>query len=223
MRHRSDVNRSRWNRVATEVHGGMSTQSNKIIVVAFTTLDGVVEDPDGSWGAPFGGWAAVHGPQVFAGDRFQLAPVLETGSLLLGRSTWELFAQRWPSRTDAFAAVMNRARKHVVTRTLTSVDGWSNSDVLPLDLAAAVQRLRVDGDVVVVGSTSIVHHLAARDLVDQYRVLVLPTVLGVGERLFDGGRATLRLVAADVGDPGVLLTYDVVRDGPAGRLRAAVS
>ena len=111
---------------------------------------------------------------------------------------------------------MNGTPKHVATRTLDSVDAWSSSVLLPPDLPAAAARLRADGDVVVAGSTSIVHQLAGWDLVDEYRILVLPTVLGAGARLFVGGRATLRLVAAEVCDPGVLLTYDVVRDDRAG-------
>jgi dihydrofolate reductase len=190
----------------------MSNQSNRVIAVAFTTLDGVVEDPDGSWGTPFGGWGFDFGPQVFAGDKFQLGPILETGALLFGRSTWQLFAQRWPTRTDSFATAMNQARKHVASRTLDSVEAWSNSVLLQLDLADAVEQLRADGDVVIVGSTEIVHQLAARGLIDEYRLLVLPTVVGTGARLFDGTGARLQLTSADAGDPGLLLRYDVVHD-----------
>ena len=80
---------------------------------------------------------------------------------------------------------MNRARKYVVSRTLASVAEWSNSVLLDTDVTVGVERLRTEGDVVVVGSTDVVHQLAAKDLVDEYRLLVLPTVLGGGERLFD--------------------------------------
>jgi dihydrofolate reductase len=188
----------------------MNDHTNRIIAVAFTTLDGVVEDPDGAWGAPFGGWAAAHGPQVFAGDKFELGPILHTGALLFGRSTWELFAQRWPTRQEPFATAMNQARKLVASRTLESVEAWSNSALLGPDLTEAVTRLRDDGDVAVVGSTNIVHQLAGSGLVDEYRLFVLPTVLGSGERLFNGGRAALRLAAAEVREPGLLLRYDVI-------------
>jgi dihydrofolate reductase len=195
------------------------TPQNKIIVVAFMTLDGVVEDPDGSWGAPFGGWGFRNGPQAFAGDKFQLGPILDTAGLVLGRSTWQLFAQRWPGRTDDFARVMNRASKFVASRTLGSVDGWSNSVLLDDDATVAVERLRCHRDVVVVGSTSIVHQLAARDLVDEYRVLVVPTVAGSGEQLFDGGAAAdLRVISADISGPGVLLRYEVVHRAPVEQL-----
>lgn len=190
----------------------MSMHTNRIIVVAFTTLDGVVEDPDGSWGASFGGWGFRFGPQVFAGDKFELASSLETGSILFGRSTWQLFAQRWPSRTDDWADVMNGARKRVASRTLGSVDEWSNSAVLQGDLIEAAVRLRADGDVVVIGSTCIAHQLAANDLVDEYRLLVLPSVVGAGERMFNGTPAALQLTSADVRDPGLLVRYDVIHD-----------
>ena len=190
----------------------MNDVDNKIIVVAFTTLDGVVEDPDGSWEAPTGGWGLRHGPEVFAGDKFRLGPILDTGALLFGRRTWTLFAERWPTRTGDFADAMNRVPKYVASRTLTSVDEWSSSRLLDGDLAAAVGRLRQERDVVVVGSTAIVRQLAAADLVDEYRLFVMPTVVGAGERLFDGGPPTdLRLMAADVSGPGALLRFAVVR------------
>ena len=187
----------------------MTNHTNKLIVVAFTTLDGVVEDPDGSWGASFGGWASRFGPQAFAGDKFRLGPVLDTGALLFGRSTWQLFAQRWPARTDEFAVTMNRAPKYVASRTFASVEDWSNSVLLEGELIAGVGRLRSERDVVVVGSTGIVHQLAARDLVDEYRLLVFPSVLGKGERLFDRP-VELQLNATEMSGPGLLLTYDVV-------------
>jgi dihydrofolate reductase len=188
-----------------------TNKTNKIIVVAFTTLDGVVEDPDGSWGTPFGGWGFRSGPQAFAGDKFRLGPILETGALLFGRGTWQLFAPRWPNRTDDFAQAMNRATKYVASRTLDTVDGWSNSVLLDGELTVAVEDIRRERTVVVVGSTDIVRQLAARDLVDEYRVVVFPLVVGSGERLFaDGRSANLHVVSADVVDPTVLLQYDVV-------------
>ena len=190
----------------------MSNETNKIIVVAFTTLDGVVEDPDGSWGTPFGGWGFRSGPQAFAGDKFRLGPILETSALLFGRSTWQLFAQRWPNRTDDFAQAMNRATKYVASRTLDTVDSWSNSALLDAELTVAVERIRRERTVVVVGSTDIVHQLAAKDLVDEYRLVVFPRLVGTGERLFtDHLSADLQVVSADVTDPTVLLRYEVVR------------
>ena len=74
-----------------------------VIVVEFVTVDGVVEDPDGSGGTATGGWAFRHGPEAVAGDKFRLGPLLDTGTLLLGRTTWELFSKLWPGRTDEFS------------------------------------------------------------------------------------------------------------------------
>jgi dihydrofolate reductase len=197
----------------------MSNETNKIIALAFTTLDGVVEDPDGSWGTPFGGWGFRQGPQAFAGDKFRLGPILDTGALLFGRGTWQLFSQRWPTRTDDFASAMNRIPKYVASHTLESVDSWSNSILLRTELSGAVERLRAERDVVVVGSTSVVHQLAASDLVDEYRLFVFPTVLGAGERLFERTTpAELRIVSADVSGPNVLLRYDVLHPAPSERL-----
>jgi dihydrofolate reductase len=182
----------------------------RVCVAEFVTLDGVVEDPDGSWKAPGGGWAFRHGPEIFAGDKFGTGSRLESGGvLLLGRGTWELFAQRWPSRTTPFATVMNKATKLVASRTLTSVEAWDNSTLLAGDLLVEVPRIARDREVVVVGSTSLVRELVAHDLVDEYRLLVLPTVLGRGGRLFpDDTPADLRLVSTAQAGPGVLSVYE---------------
>ena len=83
------------------------SQLNKIIVVQFVTLDGVVEDPDGRAGTPFGGWAFRFGADAIAGDKFGLGSIMQTGALLFGRRTWEHFAQLWPNRSDPFSAAMN--------------------------------------------------------------------------------------------------------------------
>jgi dihydrofolate reductase len=186
--------------------------NHKIIVAEFSTLDGVIEDPDGTWGAPRGGWAMRQGPQVFAGDKFQLGPIMETGALLFGRGTWQAFAERWPARTGEFADAMNAARKYVASTTLTDTGAWKNSTLLEGDLADAAQRIRTDRDIAVIGSPGLAHQLAAAGLVDQYRLLVLPTVVGKGMRLFaDGQEAELQLVSSGVVDAGLLLHYDVVR------------
>jgi dihydrofolate reductase len=186
--------------------------THKIIVAEFTTLDGVIEDPDGTWGAPRGGWAMKQGPQVFAGDKFRLGPIMERGALLFGRGTWRAFADRWPQRTGEFADAMNAARKYVASTTLTDALAWENSVLLEGDLPAAVERAREHGDIAVIGSPGLAHQLAAAGLVDEYRLLVLPTVVGGGVRLFaDGQEADLRLISSEVVDAGVLLRYDVVR------------
>jgi dihydrofolate reductase len=184
-----------------------------VIVVDFVTLDGVVEDPDGSWGAPGGGWAFRHGPEAVIGDEFDLTPVLGSGVMLFGRATWELFSRRWPARSGGFADAMNAAAKVVASRTLTDVSAWANSSVLADDAVAVVPALAAERDVVVVGSTSLVHALAGRDLVDEYRQLVFPTVVGAGRRLFPDGTAGVELALTSVQQrgPAVLLVHERVR------------
>jgi dihydrofolate reductase len=185
----------------------------KVIVVEFVTADGVIEDPDGSGGTPAGGWAFHAGPEVFAGDKFDVGAEMASGVLLLGRTTWEMFSTRWPTRTGGFADLMNSTPKVVASRSLEDVSAWSNSSVMKGDLEDALAALTSAGDVVVVGSTSVVHALAASGLVDQYRVIVIPTVVGAGTRLFPAGaRPTeLALTSAEQRGPTVLLQYDIRR------------
>ena len=178
-----------------------------VIVVEFLTLDGVVEDPDGSGGTAIGGWAFRHGPEAVAGDKFRLGPLLDTGVLLLGRTTWELFAKLWPGRSGEFPDRLNAAAKLVASRTLHDVTAWQNSVLLRGDLVSVVER--EERDVIVIGSIGIAQALGRRDLVDEYRLLVFPTLAGAGRRLFDGvaAPADLRLVSATQVGPAVLSTY----------------
>lgn len=181
----------------------------KVIVIQFVTLDGVVEDPDGSGGLPGGGWAFRCGPGRLTSDLFAVGPVLDTGVLLFGRRTWEVFSRRWPLRSDPFAEVMNRVPKIVVSRSAPALDAWAGSSLLEDGLPAGVARLTRTRDVVVVGSTSVVHALAAADAVDEYRLLVVPTALGAGARLFVAP-VDLRLTSVESVDRAVLARYDRV-------------
>lgn len=175
-----------------------------VIVVEFLTLDGVVEDPDGSGGTATGGWAFRHGPEAVAGDKFRLGTLLETGVLLFGRTTWELFAKLWPGRSGEFPDRLNAAAKLVASRTLQDVSAWQNSVLLQGDLADAVER--EERDVIVIGSVGIVQTLARHGLVDEYRVLVFPSVAGAGRRLFETP-ADLDLVSTTQVGPAILSTY----------------
>ncbi|MFE3174339.1 dihydrofolate reductase family protein [Amycolatopsis sp. NPDC059090] len=168
-----------------------------VIVIAFTTLDGISSDPDGSSGTPGGGWAFRHGPESVAGDKFRLGSTLDDGVLLLGRKTWELFSNLWPHRDDPFSQRMNAAAKLVASSTLTDTSAWQNSAVLDGDLLDAVKR--EERDIIVIGSLTIAHTLMAADLVDEYRLLTFPTILGTGTRLFPGGTglAHLECVSAE--------------------------
>src|SRR4051794_29854345 len=172
----------------------------KVIVIAFVTLDGVVEDPDGRGGTPFGGWAFRFGPEAIAGDKFRLGPILESGVLLFGRRTWEHFSRLWPARTDPFSTAMNRADKVVVTRGAPDVSVWSRSTLLTGDLLAGVVALAQQRDVVVIGSTTVVRELEAAGAVDEYRLLTFPTVVAEGARLFTKP-VDLALASVDAAGP----------------------
>jgi dihydrofolate reductase len=182
-------------------------QKGKVIVIQFVTLDGVVEDPDGSGGTPGGGWAFRFGPKRVAGDDFKLGSIYETGVLLVGRTTWEAFARRWPSRSDEFANAMNGIPKVVVSQSGPALDAWSNSSLLEGELVAGVADLTRTHDVVVVGSTSVVHALAAADAIDEYRLLVVPTALGAGKRLFVTP-VDLQLMSIETVGEALLARYD---------------
>jgi dihydrofolate reductase len=181
----------------------------RIIVIEFVSVDGVVHDPDGAEGSAHGGWAFRHGPQAVAGDKFRLGEVLDTGALLLGRRTWQRFAGIWPARDDEFSRKMNEIPKLVASTTLADVGAWSNSTLLEGDLLAAAAARRAERDLVVAGSASVAHALMQADLVDEYRLLVFPIVIGGGTRLFAPGFAAtdLRLVSAQEAGPAALLVY----------------
>src|ERR671937_990025 len=157
-----------------------------VVVSEFVTVDGVMEDPGGAEGFERGGWAFQfdRGPE---GDKFKLDEVLAADAMLLGRKTYEAFAAAWPSRTDevGFAEKMNTMPKFVVSTTLESAD-WNNSTIVKDDVAAAVSQLKQQpgGDLLVAGSAQLVQTLMQHDLVDEFRLMVFPVVLGAGKRLF---------------------------------------
>jgi dihydrofolate reductase len=178
-----------------------------VIVIEYVTLDGVVEDPDGSGGTPTGGWLFRHGPEPVTGDKFGMGPVLDTGVMLLGRTTWEIFAKIWPNQTDEFSTALNNIPKLVASRSLTSTDAWQNSSLIEDDVIGTVRSK--DRDVIVTGSLGIVRELAEHDLIDEYRLIVLPTVAGSGRRLFADGTppVDLELASVEQKGAGVLLRY----------------
>ena len=180
-----------------------------IIVIGFVTLDGIMSDPTGSEGTPLGGWALRHGREAIDGDKFRLGRTLDDGVLLFGRTTWQIFSRLWPGREGPFAARMNAVPKLVASRTLSGADtaAWANSRILEGDVIDAVKH--EPRDVVVIGSLSIVHRLMAEDLIDEYRLLTFPTVLGTGDRLFPAGgpHAELECLSAEQIGPAVLTRH----------------
>jgi dihydrofolate reductase len=187
----------------------------KVVVTEFISLDGVIEDPGGSEDFEHGGWSFEinRGEE---GDKFKLDEALEADALLLGRVTYEGFAEAWPSREGEFADKFNNMPKYVVSSTLKDPE-WNNAKVLKGDLSEEVAKLRQeqDGDIVVHGSAQLVQSLVENDLVDEVRLMVFPVVLGSGKRLFGetSDKKPLRLVdSKTVGDGIAILTYE-----PAGK------
>ena len=184
---------------------------SKIVVSQFVTVDGVFEDPGGSEGFERGRWAfeSERGPE---GDQFKLDEVMASEALLLGRVTYEGFAEAWPSRTGEFADKFNEMPKYVVSSTLGEPE-WQNTTVLSGDLAEEVNQIResTDGDVVVHGSAQLVQGLIERDLVDELRLMVFPVILGRGKRLLGetSDKKALQLKdSQSVGDGVAILTYE---------------
>ncbi len=186
----------------------------KIIVSEFVTLDGVMEDPGGADHFERGGWAFQfeRGPE---GDKFKLDEVMEAGALLLGRKTYEGFAAAWPSRTGEFADKMNNMPKYVVSATLNRAS-WNNSTLIKGNVAEEVAKLKAmpGQDIMVAGSGQRINTLMQHDLVDEYRLMVYPVILGKGKRLFEDGNVlhALQLVKAQpVGDGILILVYHPAR------------
>jgi dihydrofolate reductase len=183
----------------------------KIVVTEFISMDGVIEDPGGSEDYEHGGWSFQY-DRGEEGNKFKLDETAASDALLLGRVTYEGFADSWPSREGEFADKFNSMPKFVVSTTLDKPE-WNNSTVISGDVAAQVGKLKEQfaNDVVVHGSAQLVNTLKEHDLVDEYRLMVFPVVLGKGKRLFsDGGDLTpLKLSEAkQVGTDGVIiLTY----------------
>jgi dihydrofolate reductase len=183
----------------------------RIVVTEFISLDGVVEDPGGVGDFKYAGWS-LELDRGAEGDAFKLDEARASAALLLGRVTYETFAEAWPSREGELADKLNSMPKYVVSSTLTAPE-WTNSTVLQRDdLVEAVSKLKqdADGDVVVHGSVQLALTLLEHDLVDELRLMVYPVILGTGKRLFGdpGQKKTLRLADSKVvGDGVVILTY----------------
>lgn len=189
---------------------------SRLVVVNFVSLDGVMqsvlsagEDRDG--GFEHGGWVVPYTDDTVA--EFMRDATINAGGLLLGRRTYEIFAATWPNADPAEPAVaaMNSMPKYVVSRTLTSAT-WDRTSVLRGDVSAEAAALkRTPGkEIVVLGSGGLIGALADHDLIDEYRILLFPLVLGAGKRMFDGAGALVRLMLTDVKTSStgvVLLTY----------------
>jgi dihydrofolate reductase len=189
----------------------------KVVVNEFLSLDGVAQAPggadeDASGGFAHGGWHMRYTDDELA-QRWVLASIVEAGGFLLGRRTYAIFAGYWPNAPEeeqVVAEPLNRKPKYVVSKTLTEPLEWQNSTLLDGDVAAAVAALkqREGGDLHVIGSTELVRTLIEHDLVDEFRLMIDPVLLGGGKRIFrdDGSLRPLRLVDGQVTSTGAILT-----------------
>jgi len=185
----------------------------KLVVIEFVTLDGVAQglgspDEDRDGGFAHGGWGAPYGDDVLA--NWAGAGLRDTDAYLLGRRTYEKMAAFWPHQSDEnpIAAHLNSTPKHVVTSAVKSL-GWKHSTVLGGDVRSAVEELKAQPgkNIVVLGSGELLQTLIAHDLVDEYRILLHPLVLGTGKQLFRtyDRPFRLRLVDSQATTTGVLL------------------
>ncbi len=178
----------------------------KLVVTEFVSLDGVFEDPGGAEDYEYGGWTFEY-DRGDEGDQFKLDELTEAGAHLFGRVTYEGFAAAWPSREGAFAERLNSDPKYVVSTTLTD-PSWQNTTVIAQNVPAEIARLKdeTNGVVLVAGSGTLFETLLANDLVDELRLMIFPTILGRGQRLFPDGIERVRFRLADtktVGTDGV--------------------
>ncbi len=180
-----------------------------LIVTEFVTLDGVIEAPGGEPGHPHSGWVFDFiGPEQL---EYKLEETLEAESLLIGRVTYEGFSAAWPEREGPFAEKMNSMPKYVVSSTLSEPLEWNNSTVVSGDIAAEVAKLKQaeGGPILVAGSKTLVHFLIENDLVDEYRLLVFPVVIGSGLRLFPDSpdKRPLKLTETRSFETGVVVQH----------------
>jgi dihydrofolate reductase len=195
----------------------------KVVVNEFMSLDGVVqapgaEDEDTSGGFQHGGWHMRYFDDL--SQKWVLESILDAGGFLLGRRTFEIFAAYWPNAPEeeqVIAEPLNTRPKYVASTTLTDPPEWQNSTVLQGDVPEAVAALKQEdgGDLHVIGSTQLVQTLIEHELVDEFRVMLDPLVLGGGKRIFpdDGALRPLRLVDSEVTTTGAILA----RYAPAER------
>ena len=182
-----------------------------LIVAEFITLDGVIqapggEDEDTDGGFQHGGWTRPYWHDDIGAHFFQA--MTEADALLLGRKTWQIHGGAFePMSGDPFADSLNDIPKYVVSTTLKSASAWRNSTLIRDNVVEAVRELKQQPgkNILIDGSSVLIHVLAQNDLVDEYRLHVYPIVLGSGKRLYpDGTRINMKLVEASPMPTGVV-------------------
>jgi dihydrofolate reductase len=179
----------------------------KIVVTEFMSLDGVVEAPH-NWSFPY--WTDEIG-------KFKKDELFASDTQLLGRATYEAFAEAWPERTDedGYADRLNKLPKYVVSKTLKNTS-WNNSTIISGDIVSEIKKIKQQPgqNILVHGSPTMVHSLMKYGLVDEFQLLVFPLILGKGLRLFrDEDQVKLRLLKSATFDTGVAhFAYEVIKD-----------
>jgi len=192
----------------------------KLIVAEFITLDGVIqapggEDEDTEGGFVHGGWTHPYWHDDIGAHFFQA--MTEADTLLLGRKTWQGHGAAFDPMPegDPFGDVMKSKKKYVVSTTLKSTELWRNSTIISGNVVQDVRKLKEQPgqNIILDGSSVLVHTLIENDLVDEYSLHVYPLVLGSGKRLFpEGKRVNLKLIGSKALPTGVVFQqYEPVR------------
>jgi dihydrofolate reductase len=187
----------------------------KLVITQFVSVDGVFQDPGGVGEIERGGWSfkSEHGDEF---DKFKFDELMAADAQLLGRVTYEGFAKAWPEMEETegeFAVRMNSMPKYVVSTTLENPT-WTNTTVIRDNVAEEVERLKneVDGDILVAGSGQLVQTLLEEDLVDEWRLMIFPIIVGEGKHMFGEQSKLSMLKLTDskaMGPDGIIvLTYE---------------
>jgi dihydrofolate reductase len=199
--------------------------SRKLVVTTFLTLDGVMQAPGGpeedpSDGFSLGGWSVTLWDDVMVEHMGEGMWGTKEFGLVLGRKTYEIFAAHWPYSDEPGAELLNNATKYVASKTLDSVD-WANSQLLEGDVPTAIARVKEeDGpELQVHGSSNLIQTLLKHDLVDEFRLMIFPVVVGKGKRLFGDGTTPggLKQTDSKTSTTGVVITtYERAGEVPLG-------
>jgi len=184
----------------------------KLIASEFLTLDGVMEDPGGAEGFKYGGWSLESYNSQYS--KYKYDELFESDALLLGRKTYEGFSAAWPEyeKEDdtGFARRMNALPKYVVSSTLKKAE-WENSHLIKDNIGEEAAKLKAQSgqNILIAGSSVLIDWLSKLDLIDEYRLMIHPVVLGLGKPLFKtrDEKLKLKLLHSQVFDSGIIVLH----------------